>query len=118
VHPIRLFVVKGKGLEGEPLAMSKENEVLSVVFDCWQELERLHQSAAALKDACATNERFLTGAVARSSWASGAADAPYPNSQSWRQKAEQARDLAYRVTVAKAKPGLLEIADTYDRLQD
>ncbi|MGB9164606.1 MAG: hypothetical protein WCC41_09180 [Rhodomicrobium sp.] len=100
--------------------MPKENEVLSVVFDCWQELECLHQSTAALKIACATNEGFLTGAVASTSWASGSADAdrPHSHSQSWRRKAEQARDLAYRVTVAKAKPGLLEIADTYDRLQD
>lgn len=77
----------------------------------------MRQSAAALKVACATNEGFLTGAVASAS-SSADADRPHLHSQSWRQKAEQARDLAYRVTVANAKPGLLEIADTYDRLQD
>ena len=96
--------------------MQRENEVPSLVIVCWQELQRLRQSAAALKNACATNEGFLTGAVASASWASSSAyaDRPHPHSQSWWQKAGQARDLAYRVTVANAKPGLLEIADTYD----
>jgi hypothetical protein len=35
-----------------------------------------------------------------------------------RQKAEETREFAHRVTVAKAKPRLLEIADAYDQLQD
>jgi hypothetical protein len=103
--------------------MPKENEILPLLdtWDtCWHELQRLHQYAAALKNACATHEQFLMGAVASASWAPSPADAdrPHSHSQSWRRKAEQARDLAYRVTVAKAKPELLEIADTYDRLQD
>jgi hypothetical protein len=42
---------------------------------------------------------------------------PNARSYSWRQKAEQTRELAYRLT-AKAKPRLLEIADAYDGLQD
>ena len=99
--------------------MARENEILPLLENCRHELQRLHQYAAELKNACATNERFLTGGTSGPLAAIAVAnsDRLTLHCQSWRQKAERARDVTYRVTVAKAKPGLLEIADTYDRLQ-
>jgi len=114
------FVVKGLGPEEEPLAMPKENESRPLLEKCWHELQRLYQYSVELNDLCATNKRFLTGATRTPLPAATEADPRRPSllRQSWRQKAEETRELAHRLTVAKAKPRLLEIADAYDQLQD
>jgi hypothetical protein len=119
-HPTWRLVVKEGGLEEKPLAMPEDKEIFPILESCWRELQRLHQSAAQLKSACATNEQFLTGGQSGAFSTPAVADSNSPElySQSCRQKAEQTRELAHRVTVAKAKPRLLEIADTYDGLQD
>jgi hypothetical protein len=100
--------------------MPEETEIFPLLENCWHELQRLHQSAVQLKSACATNEQFLTGVRKSAAPTAAVADSypPEPRYQSWRQKAGQTRELAHRVTVAKAKTWLLEIADAYDGLQD
>jgi hypothetical protein len=98
----------------------KKKKFSLLLENYWRELQRLHQSAAQLKKACATTEQFLTGGKSSAVSAAAVANSNHPKlfCRSWRQKAEETRELAYRVTVAKAKPRLLEIADAYDGLQD
>ena len=100
--------------------MPKENESLPVLENCWRELQRLRQYCVELQNLCATNERFLTGRTRNPLPAAAVTgpDRPTAPCQSLRQKAEETRELAHRITVAKAKPRLLEIADAYDQLQD
>jgi hypothetical protein len=60
-HPTWRFVVKEGGPKEKPLAMPEDKEIFPILESCWRELQRLQQSAAQLKSACATNERVLTG---------------------------------------------------------
>lgn len=97
--------------------MPKDSEIL--VEQCWRQLRELHRSAAELKRACAANENILARTAGALSPSAGVRSAfTERDFRSWRQKAEETRELANRMTVAQAKPKLLEIADVYGRLQD
>jgi len=103
--------------------MHNNKETIAVVQDCWRELDLLHKSAAELSKACAASKDLLAnGAILKAerdgSWSCANARIATPPGLTWRQKAQEAREIAHRLTVAHGKRQLLDVADRYERLAE
>ncbi len=92
-------------------------DMILVLDDCRRQLERLHKLAAEFRAANEVSRQFLTGAYRINAQEPvQGSSAPKFNPEIWRQRAEQARDLADQTGEPVAKTALLEIAERYDRL--